>query len=82
MESKNLSELSLTELMEEEKKQKRNVIAFRIILCLLTGAAIWSATQKGSFIIACLPLFFMSFFVKSEKDYKTIQTEIQARKSQ
>jgi hypothetical protein len=78
----NLSELNCEALMQEEKKLKSNVIACRIIICLLMGIAIYSATHKGSFLIAaCLPLFFMSIFVKSEQNYKAVQTEIQSRKS-
>jgi Na+/glutamate symporter len=80
MKSANLSELNSEELMQEEKKQKSSVTACRIIICLLMGIAIYSATHKGSFLIACLPLFFMSIFVKSEKNYKAVQTEIQSRK--
>ncbi len=82
MKSVNLSALTDQELKAEEKKQKSSVIAFRVIICLLTGVAIYSATHKGSFIIACLPLFFMAFFVASEKNYKVVQTEIESRKSQ
>ena len=81
MKSVNLSALTDQELKAEEKKQKSSVIAFRVIICLLTGVAIYSATHKGSFIASCLPLFFMSFFLKSETNYKALKTEIEARKS-
>lgn len=80
MKSVNLSELSDQELMEEEKKRKNGAIAFRIIIGLLMGIAFYSATHKGSFLISCLPLFFMALFVKSENDYKAVKTEIQSRK--
>jgi hypothetical protein len=76
-----LAELTEQELMQEEKKQKSGVIAFRVILGLLMGVAFWSATHKGSFIISCLPLFFMGLFVAAEKNYKAVQSEIEARKS-
>jgi uncharacterized membrane protein len=77
-----LAELTEQELKQEEKKQKSGVIAFRVIIGLLMGVAIWSATHKGSFIISCLPLFFMSIFLTAEKNYKALQSEIESRKSQ
>jgi hypothetical protein len=81
MESKSLTDLTFEELLQEEKKQKSGVIAFRIIICLLIGVAFYSATHNGSFIISCLPLFFMSIFIASEKNYKAVQKEIESRKS-
>lgn len=82
MKSVNLSALTDEELEAEVKKERSRVIAFRIILGLLTVIAIYSATHKGSFIIACLPLFFMSFFVAAEKNFKAVQTEMESRKSE
>jgi hypothetical protein len=78
----NLSEFSEQALIEEAKKQKKGVIALRVIICLLMCVAIYSATHKGSFIIACLPLFFMSFFITSENNYKAVKSEIELRKNQ
>ncbi len=77
----NLSELTDQELMEEEKKQKKDVIALRIAMGLVMGIAFWSATHKGSFLISCLPLFVFPFFIEAEKNYKAVQSEIQSRKS-
>jgi uncharacterized membrane protein YiaA len=81
MTSEKLTQLTEQELMEEEKKEKNSAIACRIILCLSIGIAIYSATHKGSFLIACSPLFFMSLFGISEKNYKAVKAEIQSRKS-
>lgn len=80
MKSVNLTELSNQELLQEAQKQKNGVMAFRILMVLMTCAAVWNATHKGSFIISCLPLFFMPIFVKLENNYKALQTEIQNRK--
>ena len=77
----NPSDLNEQELMQEEKKLQSSLIAFRIIICLMIGVAIYSATHKGSYLISCLPLLFMSFFITSEKNYKAVQAEIQSRKS-
>jgi hypothetical protein len=77
----NLSELSDQALAEEAKKQKKSIIAFRILLGFLAGIAIYSATHKGSFIIACLPLFFISTSLRLDKNYKAIKTEIELRKN-
>ncbi len=82
MKSTNLSELSEQELLEEEKKQKISAWAFRVFMVFMMGAAVWNATHKGSSIIAFLPLFLISFFVKSENKYKALKTEVQSRKSQ
>ena len=81
MKSKNLSELNDQELMEEAKKQKSGVMAFRIILGLLMGVAFYSATHKGSFLISCLPVFFITFFIESENNYKALKAEIELRKT-
>lgn len=77
----NPSELTDQELMEEAKKRKSSVILFRVMMCLVMGIAIWSATHKGSFLIACLPFLVVSSFLKSENTYKAVQAEIESRKS-
>ena len=76
----NPSELTDQALMEKAKKQKSSVLLFRIMMCLVMGIAIWSATHKGSFLIACLPFLVISSFIKSENNYKAVLTEIEARK--
>ena len=82
MTSVNLSELSDEALAQEEKKQKNSAWAFRIFMVFIMAAAVWSATHKGTMLISCLPLFLISFFVKSEDRYKAVKTEIQSRKAQ
>jgi hypothetical protein len=77
----NLSELTEQELMQEEKKQKKDVITFRVIIGLLVGVAVYNATHKGSFIISCLPIFCLTFFIEAENNYKAVQSEIESRKS-
>lgn len=87
MTSEKLTQLTQEELTQEAKKQKNQVYIFRFMMVLLMGAAVWNATHKGSFLISCLPLFFMSIFILMEKNYKAVQTEIilsthlQARKA-
>lgn len=82
MTSEKLMQLTEQELMQEEKKHKTQAYSFRFMMVLLMGVAVWSATHKGSFLISCLPLFFMPIFLTIEKNYKAVQTEIQTRKAQ
>ena len=80
MTSEKLAQLSEEELMQEEKKQKSSFTAFKILMGLMVVAAVWNASHKGSFIISCLPLFFMGFLAAMDKNYKAVKAEIEARK--
>lgn len=77
-----LAQLSDDALMQESKKQKSNLTLFVVFLCLMMGIAIWSATHKGSFLIACIPLFLMPILGKLDKNHKAVKAEIERRKSE
>ncbi len=81
MTSEKLKELTLEELLLEEKKQKNSAWTFRVIIVLAMCAALWSATHKGSMLISWSPLILVFFFGKIENNYKAVQTEIKTRQS-
>ena len=80
MDTKNLSELSDEELLEEGKKRKRNNTATKFMIGIVIGIAIWSATHKGSFIFIILLMFFVYILSKGSKDYEAVKKEIESRK--
>jgi hypothetical protein len=79
MTAEELAQLTQKELAQEAKKQKNNLTLFVVFLCLMMGIAIWSATHKGSFLIACIPLFLMPILGKLDKKHKAVKAEMQAR---
>jgi hypothetical protein len=80
MESKNPAELSDEELIQEEKKQKQNLILYGVFVIFMMGVAIWSATHKGSVFLSFLPLFLMPMLGRLDKKHKDLKAEIQSRK--
>jgi hypothetical protein len=78
-EKKSLADLNDQELRQEVKKRKGIFIAYSLVIGLMIGVAIYNATHKGSFIISCLPLFFMAIFVSIERSYKEAKKELKAR---
>lgn len=72
--------MTLDELMSEEKKIKSQQIPFALLIGLIVGIAIWSATHKGGFLFT-IGLLIFALFVGSRysKKLKGIQAEISRR---
>ncbi len=84
MESQNLSELSMAELLTEQKKRKTALLTQQFIIGLMAGVAVYSVVKNGfRFFPLALPLLFIFIFVRSGKGLKaglqSVQAEIKFR---
>lgn len=78
--SKDYSKMTLDELVSEEKKLKSQKIIIALVIGVLVGIAIWSATHKGGFLLTFGLLVFLHRIGYSySKNLKGIQTEISSR---
>jgi uncharacterized membrane protein YbjE (DUF340 family) len=76
---KNYSKMTLEELVSEEKKMKSQKTITAVLIGMLIGIAVWSATHKG-FILPII-LLILSFLIghKNSQNMKSIQAEISSR---
>lgn len=77
---KSYSEMTLDELVSEEKKMTAQKIPFALFVGILVGFAIWSATHKGGSIVTSFLLIgaLLAGSVYS-KNLKSVQAEISRR---
>jgi uncharacterized membrane protein len=83
MEQPNYTLLSLDELQQLAKKEKQNMLFSMLLIGILIGISIWSATHKGGFFklmlfYACIFLLFNNSRKNKEKLIK-IKEEIARR---
>lgn len=72
--------MTLDELVSEEKKLKSQKTMTAVFIGLVVGAAIWSATHKGGFVLTIGLLIFAILIGSSySKKLKGIQAEISRR---
>lgn len=78
--SKDYSKMTRDELVSEEKKMKSQKITTAVLIGILFGIAVWSATHKGGFILTIILLAF-SYFIGSRysKNLASLQAEISQR---
>lgn len=78
--SKDYSKMTLDELVSEEKKMKSQKITTAVLVGILVGIAIWSATHKGGFILTIGLLIFAALIgSRYSQNLKGIQAEISRR---
>ena len=78
--SKDYSKMTLDELVSEEKKVKSQQIPFALLIGLIVGIAIWSATHKGGFFFTTgLMIFALFIGYRHSQNLKSIQAEISRR---
>jgi hypothetical protein len=82
MKSKNPSELSNDELMQEEKKQKSRIRVLQIIISLMLGIQLYNTIKNGFSISTLTPLCFIPLLISIQNSYKDVQKEMQSRKNQ
>ena len=72
--------MTLDELVSEEKKMNARKIPFALLIGILVGIAIWSASHRGGFVVTVMLLVtaVVAGTVYS-KNLKSVQTEIRAR---
>lgn len=77
---KSYSEMTLDELVSEEKKMTAQKIQLALFVGILVGFAIWSATHKGGFMVTSI-LLIGALLAGSvyAKNLKSVQAEISRR---
>ena len=81
------SNLTLEELLAEEKKIKRNEITSAVIIGILIGVIVYGVEKNGfGFIYIFIPLLLIygihKHSQKLKQNLKEIQTEVNARKTE
>ncbi|QKZ14923.1 hypothetical protein [Spirosoma sp. KUDC1026] len=80
--NKDYSQMTLNELVSEEKKMNSQKTPFALFIGGLVGVAVWSTTHQGGFIMTILLLIsaVLSGNVYS-RNLKSVQAEISRRDS-
>ncbi|MGU3374933.1 hypothetical protein [Chryseobacterium sp. M5A1_1a] len=81
MKSTKLSNLSIDELTQEEKKRSAIHISFSIVMGMLIGAAIYVTIKKGFSAISMLPFAFIPLYLIIMVNWQNARKEIKSRKS-
>lgn len=79
MQTKKLAELTVQELMLEEKKRKAIYIAFAALIGIMAGASIFGFILKGFTFFTVMPLLFTPLFLMNLKNYQDVKKEIKSR---
>ena len=79
LENKDYSKMTLEELMSEEKKMKSQKISTALLIGLLIGIAVYSATHKGLVLPVILLIFAFLIGYRNSQTMKGIQAEISRR---
>jgi hypothetical protein len=77
--SKDYSKMTLDELVSEEKKLKSQKITAAVIIGIVVGIAVYSATHKSFVLPAILLIFSLLLGSRYSKNLKGIQAEISRR---
>jgi VIT1/CCC1 family predicted Fe2+/Mn2+ transporter len=76
---KDYSNMTLEELVSEEKKLKSQKTTTAVFMGVLVGIAVWSATHKGGFLTFILLFFTILIGSRYSRNLKGIQEEISRR---
>jgi hypothetical protein len=78
--NKDYSQMTLDELVLEEKKMSSRKIPFALFIGGLVGVAIWSATHKGGFVMTVILLISAVLYGSVyTKNLTGLQAEISRR---
>ena len=77
--NKDYSKMTLEELVSEQKIMKSRKTMTAVLIGVIVGIAVWSATHKG-FILPVI-LLFVAFLIgyRNSQDLERIQAEISRR---
>lgn len=78
---KQLSEMSLDELKNQEKKLRGTVGAFVGIIVIMVIAGVILTFQKGFTIFTVMPIIFLPLMTVSINNLKKVKAEISSRNS-
>ncbi len=79
MEKKDLTKLTIEELIIELKKRKQGYTIAAFIVGMMIGVAVWSAVKNGFGILLFVPLIFAYWFRNAKSDYDEVKEEINLR---
>ena len=79
--SKDYANMTLEELVAEEKKMQSGKITTAVFIGVLIGIAVWSATHKGGFLTYLLLFFALLIGSRHSRNLKRMQAEISSRES-
>lgn len=80
MDRKILSAMTNEELLEEEKKQKKNKTYTTFAIGMMIGVAFWSIFHKG-FVLPVIIFVVIVYFAKRTNDnYKAVKNEVDFRR--
>jgi riboflavin transporter FmnP len=78
-ETKKLSELTDSELLEKAKKMKSTSMMNAIFIGIMAGVIIYSIVKNNLGFFTLVPLYFAYKLIKSSKDNKPLEAELKAR---
>lgn len=81
MSDKTLSDYTMEELVQEEKKRKQSYYMNCGIVGFMAGIACYSTVRNGFGFFTFLPVIFFPMGAKSSKEYKAVKQEIASRNS-
>ncbi|ASE60900.1 hypothetical protein EGY07_10700 [Chryseobacterium indologenes] len=81
MKTTKLSDLSLEELVKEEKKRSSIHISYCVLIGCMIGTSVYATVKHGFTFVSVLPLFFIPMNWAIWKSKKDVTKEIQSRKS-
>ena len=76
MEQIKLTKLNDQELLQEQKKSKKNRIINAILIGILLGVFAYSAVKNGFTFFTFFPLFFVPIIVNSANKKKEFEKEL------
>jgi hypothetical protein len=80
MKKLDLTQLTMEELVVEQKKRKTSYTIGAFIVGMMIGCAVWSAVKNGFSFFIFVPFIFAYWFRNTKVDYDEIKKEIQSRK--
>lgn len=81
MTQKELSDYTLEELVQEEKKRKQSYYMNCGFIGFTAGIACYSTVKNGFGFFTFLPVIFFAMGARSSKEYKAVKHEIAKRSS-
>lgn len=78
---KKLSEFTDQELLQEEKKRKKDSIYHALGIGFMVGVAVYSVVKNGLSFVTFVIIGFVLYVISKKPNDKAVQEEIELRKS-
>lgn len=80
MEKKDLTKLTIEELLIEEKKQKSSYNSLQAVVLIMLFIAAFMTIRNGFGFFSFLPFIWILLMLSARESHKKAQNEIQSRK--